>query len=406
MKIAPSLGVLAAVVGLLGVTVAYAQVDCSDPNNLCTGDPCVIPSLTVANPCTADFTPRTVVIAGTVRIRSGVSLTAGTIRVEGSIESRDSSGPLHVTLAATQDITVTGSIRFSPGPDTLTLSAGGSIDLAGIQLSTPRGYTTYFSAAAGGTLTVSGTIRANGSHVSLSGAQGVTVNAPIYAATMGGFDDGIVQLSSASGGVVINDTISVPNHRNVTITAVAGEVQVSAAGDVVVNKSIRGYGPDIGAYISLVSSGGDVTVNGRIMARREGHLTVQAAGVATLNRRVRVSGNFSNTMGFGGAIVRVEAPSVVIAPGATIAGDAPANAGQFCFKATGGDLLLGGGLFARGGTGSPGNIEASATGNLIAEGTFRVAPIGCIALTAGGTLDTSAGSFDTALSPDCPLNCM
>jgi hypothetical protein len=82
--------------------------------------------------------------------------------------------------------------------------------------------------------------------------------------------------------------------------------------------------------------------------------------------------------------------------------------------------LFGGAIFARGATvsllaavfdvrGVPnapiisgGTIEAMATGDLTVGGAFRSAPNGCIALTAGGTLDTSGASFDTSLVPDCP----
>ena len=69
--------------------------------------------------------------------------------------------------------------------------------------------------------------------------------------------------------------------------------------------------------------------------------------------------------------------------------------------------MLGGKFFARGGDMQveDGNIEASATGNLIANGTFRCAPNGCIALTAGGTVNTTGGSFDKPVSSDCPLEC-
>ena len=73
----------------------------------------------------------------------------------------------------------------------------------------------------------------------------------------------------------------------------------------------------------------------------------------------------------------------------------------------------GGAIFARGATvslarnvdvrGEPGGtIEGTATGNLTASGTFRSVPNGCIALIAGGTLDTSGATFAPPLVPDCP----
>lgn len=395
--------VVVAAVGFLGVAAAASpQVACDNPDNLCTGDPCVVQSLMVDKPCIADFSPRTLVIAGTVQVPNGgqLSLTAGTISVAGGIRSTG-YGLVDVTLTASQDLAVTGSIRLwvstpEASPNDLTLSAGGDINLAGpVRLfSHPTG-AAQFQADAGGTLTVSDTILANGAHLALAGAQGLRVDAPIYAARQGA--GGSVTLSSSNGGVLINDTIRVPSRKS-DIAAQGGRVRVSAAGDVVVNGRIAGLARDVGPEVSLVSSGGDVTVNGRITARRGGQLTVQAAGVATLNQPVVVGGS---TLGSRGE-VHVEAPSVVVAPSVAIRGNSHDFGGEYCFKATGGNLALSGGFFARSGGPGPGSIEASATGNLLADGAFRVAPGGCIALTAGGTLDTSAGTFDTALSPDCP----
>jgi hypothetical protein len=36
------------------------------------------------------------------------------------------------------------------------------------------------------------------------------------------------------------------------------------------------------------------------------------------------------------------------------------------------------------------------------DGDFRTAPTGCIGMSAGGTLDTSAGSFDGPIVAHCP----
>ena len=71
--------------------VAAAPVDCSDPNNLCTGDPCVIPSLEVVPSCTVDFRPRQLVIAGTLRVPAdgSLSLTAATIVLQGRLLHSD-----------------------------------------------------------------------------------------------------------------------------------------------------------------------------------------------------------------------------------------------------------------------------------------------------------------------------
>jgi len=46
---------VALVTVLLLAAPGRAQVDCSDPDNLCTGDPCVIPALELPSDCTVDF---------------------------------------------------------------------------------------------------------------------------------------------------------------------------------------------------------------------------------------------------------------------------------------------------------------------------------------------------------------
>ena len=49
--------------------LVLGQVDCTNPDDLCTGDPCVIPAVEVVSPCVADFGARTVVVGGRLRVR-------------------------------------------------------------------------------------------------------------------------------------------------------------------------------------------------------------------------------------------------------------------------------------------------------------------------------------------------
>ena len=60
--------------------VEPGPVSCTDPDNLCTGDPCVIEQRDRRHPMHRRFQPRTVVVAGTLRVPSSgtLSLTAGT----------------------------------------------------------------------------------------------------------------------------------------------------------------------------------------------------------------------------------------------------------------------------------------------------------------------------------------
>ena len=58
---------------------------------------------------------------------------------------------------------------------------------------------------------------------------------------------------------------------------------------------------------------------------------------------------------------------------------------------------------ATGATG--GVIQGDASGNLTARGEFDATTGGCIGLSAGGTLDTTDGTFAPAFGSSCPLSC-
>jgi hypothetical protein len=77
--------IAAMLVSLILITpVAAAPVDCSDPNNLCTGDPCIIDSIEPAEQCVVDFGPREVQIRGLHDVRN-VDFTAASFVVLGAI---------------------------------------------------------------------------------------------------------------------------------------------------------------------------------------------------------------------------------------------------------------------------------------------------------------------------------
>src|SRR5262245_663142 len=79
---------LAAATALLAALVspAYADVSCSPPDNLCTGDPCIIQDVTVQSPCVVDFRPRAVQVRGRLRLPDAgvLDLKAGTLQVTAS----------------------------------------------------------------------------------------------------------------------------------------------------------------------------------------------------------------------------------------------------------------------------------------------------------------------------------
>src|SRR5262245_343054 len=170
---------------------ALAQVDCDTPDDLCTGDPCVVGSVEVDDSCVLDFGARTLIVLGGIKLpNSGtLSLTAETVQVMGRILNMSSTvagpGPT-VTLAAAGDIALDGPIRVTgvrgaaiPGrvtiqaggslavrstlntltsPSTITWSAGsGNVDFSGrVNTSKPGG---EISIAAGGRIDLFGSLR-------------------------------------------------------------------------------------------------------------------------------------------------------------------------------------------------------------------------------------------------------
>src|SRR5262245_49496554 len=111
---------------LLLVTAAdvSAQVSCADPDDLCTGDPCVIGTVTVVPPCEVDFGNRTLEVAGVVSVPDGgtLSFTAGQIRLLGRIDGRNAGIGAAVTLVAN-----VGSLETAGKIDVFGGAGGGSV---------------------------------------------------------------------------------------------------------------------------------------------------------------------------------------------------------------------------------------------------------------------------------------
>src|SRR5690606_2260728 len=102
----------------------------------------------------------TLVVAGRLRVPSDgvLSLSAGTIRIEGAVESLRPSGPVpgpQISLSAAQDLAVRGRIRFlgarasAPVPGALSLEAGGDLRFDGSLTATTSPTTISLRAPAG-----------------------------------------------------------------------------------------------------------------------------------------------------------------------------------------------------------------------------------------------------------------
>src|SRR4029450_3676041 len=136
-----------------------------------------------------------------------------------------------------------------------------------------------------------------------------------------------------------------------------------------------------------------VTADARIRAKAEvdtgGTVTVTStAGLVRVSGLVDTRGHNGGDVQVSGGAVQVDSRRIDTRPG-----------GRQTYAATAGDLTLTGGSFvARNG----GTTEGTAPGNLTAAGSFQVGQSGCIALAAGGTLDTMGATFDAPVAPSCP----
>jgi hypothetical protein len=208
---------------------------------------------------------------------------------------------------------------------------------------------------AGGAAAVRQRIRAG--QVRLQAQNGVEVMRPIRRIQGSFIGGGGVEVHGGAGPVTIDAPI------------VASRITADTAAALTVTRALKTSG-----QIELTSTGGDVVVSAKVTARR--------GGVGNPSS-VHVTGNS----------VRMEGPTVIaqIGSGSGVDGDQR-------YSAVAGDLTLLGAFLAPG----DGTIEGTASGNLLADGRFRVGPEGCIALSAGGTLDTTGSSFDVPVVADCP----
>jgi hypothetical protein len=451
---------------------------------LCTGDPCTITlPIEVISPCTANFIPRTLVIAAPIQVPNNgtLSFTAGSIQVNQRISGRHTSAAegdgADVSLTATGNIIVgpplgqiTVSARNTNG--TITLSAGGNIDLQRRLLAKGQG---TGATATGGTvvLDATGTISSSrrgkidargrtlgvptaGGQVTLDGDAGVTLLARVDVLGGGG---GTVQIDSATGDVILDERGEVRANGSGSLPAIGGTITVNAAGTVNMTQTVlgrfhslllaKGASANAGtitiqsgevieavARASVSGTGGDggtieIDATGNIDVRTAdvdgrstgGSVDIDAGGSAT----VRLASANSPGTGAGGGMVTIVGAGAVTAERIKASGGT--TGGAVAVSSTGGDVsierlvdvggeTIGGSLNVAAGAGdvelgtnpsagfiasgpAGGEIEAIASGNLTARGDFDATVGGCIGLSAGGTLDTSQGTFSPAFGAGC-----
>ncbi len=386
---------------------ASAQVDCSDANNLCTGDPCVIPTLVVADPCVVDFGARTVIVAGTLRAQSGgvLSLTAGSLRVEGRVgnvanPAQPAPGP-SISLAATGDVDVTGRIVVSrTAPATVDLHAGGNLTLGG---AIRTSVTSTVTLAADGDVDIRGTILTR----SRSVARGtVVVTAGGNLVLSGTINDPASLTLDAAGDVDLGGSL--------VTRGKVGTAAVDAGGMLVAHARVRlptyhlalhgGAGVRVdgaidvrrGGVVDLASAVGDVSIDMPVHADRDPHfgsaISVMAGGNVAVNAVVSASGTF----GSGGSIV-------ISSPGGdvTLAGDVEAkgantgNQGGFpggsVQVSAGGSVLVGAG------------VRVNALPGTVAHGGSVRIDGASVQVTPAATIDADGGDAPSSVLPEIRL---
>jgi hypothetical protein len=401
---------LLSVILLLATTSsASAQVSCANPDDLCTGDPCVIDTLTVESPCVVGFGTRTVEIAGTLTVPDGGTLEihAGEVRVTGRIAGRNTAG---------QGAMV--SLFADPG----RAEVRGTIDVRGI---------------------------ASG-HVVVDGEAGATVDGKIRASGKGGAGGGVL-VTSDGGNVLVLRTIDVrgtsggfvrligPGPAVVPAYNVNLYGRVDARGGAGNGGALEMSGPwvALSENVDLRAKGGD---GGTVSVFASKHMGIQspvkifASGSANggaielltppaesvpvlVNGKIDVRG-----IGGNGGPFTVSGPSSLVSftgradlRGAVTGGALGIDAdvldvsGARVRVGTGGELRLDHGSAAAVTVNGVfdarvnGVIEIAApAASLTVSGTFFAGPAGCVGVSAGGTLDTTGLDSDVALAASCP----
>ncbi len=423
-----------AVVLALTAGGAAAQISCANPNNLCTGNPCVIGETDVASPCVVDFGNRTVIVEGPLRVPNGgvLELRGAMISVERPILGRHTSTTegdgAHVSLIATGNIflrrRIDVSARFAPG--SIVLNAGGDVLLSGVLRARTKG---RGATAAGGAVSVTagrsllaggrgridarGSMTTDGGVIGLIGNSSVTVRAPLDAR---GKNAGMIGALSSTGSVLLADQV-----RAQSVTGLGGRLIVVAAVEAAIERRVDADGPGGGGAIGIVA--GRARVQGSLRVRSTaagGSLSISATGDVSISERVRADGsdggaisistrtgdvvitddlNAQGTDGMGGRVAISSGDDLSFTPSVEVRAEGDSAGGEIRLSANG-DMTLSGLFRARAGSG--GVIEGRSNGNLIADGRFSATNGGCIGLSAGGALDTSSGLFDGPVVPSCP----
>jgi hypothetical protein len=348
---------------------ALAQVFCTNPDDLCVGNPCVTRDVEVASPCVVDFGSRTVRIGGKMRVPNGgvLELRGGSIFVEQPILGRhtevNEGDGAFVTLIATETVSVDRRIdvsaRNAPGRIVLV---GANVWVRGSLRAKAKGKD---ATAAGGEVVViamrnlatsgSGPVEVRGgpsspggTAVFVSGA-GVNLRKAVDAR---GNSGGTVFVNGMQGGIEIAHTIEVDGRKEQ-----GGSIDMTTALDIRIQKKLLANGRIAGGSISL--AGRSVTVGSPVRARSSmgpgGILSLSGEQMVTANKEMSATGTQGGT-------IQISSPA--------------------------GDVNLNGMLDVTGRRTAGGSLAVTAGQDLIDNGVIEAD-----GSTAGGDVDLTAGSL-------------
>ncbi|MCC6848654.1 MAG: hypothetical protein IT294_09145 [Deltaproteobacteria bacterium] len=348
-----------AVASLLALSASRgrAQVSCADPDNLCTGDPCTITTVTVQSPCVVDFGARDLVIAGTIDVPDGGTLdfTAESILQQGPIDGRHVGNGAGAGAAVTLESTV-GDIELRGEIDVTGTAASGSIDVT-----------------AAGNLLVKDNLNAKTSGANVTAAGGT--------------------IALTAGGILETDQTAVVDAQGSDATA-GGAISIGGGGDVLVRGRVRAEGRP-GGTIAIGSATGSVTVENHLRVNsilNAGAITVGAAADVTLRQEVLASGE--NGEG-GDVLVATPNGDVTIEDKVRVGGQT--LGGSFLVSAPSGTVTTWAPILARAGTGGLVDVAAATVvpkQDIDARG--RTGDGGGVELTASAALDLVKADIDAS----------
>ncbi len=409
-----SLVIFAASLFLLAAVQVEAQI-ISDPNDLCTGDPCIIPSGTflIADSAILDFGARDVILEGTLRTVDSVNammivVDAGTINIfaksmtfglGGRIDAQGSSTLEGGTIDifTDDDINVTNNDNVPP-PLQASGAPGGSISLesgsGSVFVEGKIDVSSISSDESGGTLTVvaAGEIQLNGKVDGHGGSAG--------AGSESSLPDG---LDATAGPIFVNDVdfsggedgggfldVTCSGSGSVTL----GLIDLSATG--------LGDGGDltVTAEADVIFTGILRTMDGQADGGLAGSLEVITEENSTvfifdeLQLQGRGAGAAAGTVDISGDTVNIQND---IQMGRTTPDGTAGSVDIFATRDI--NLTTNGRILIEPGTGGGGSIDFTADGSIAMNGTIDGDATGILGIGADISLDAEntlsvGGSID------------